>query len=212
MSMYKRKADIIIKNGTIVDGSGSPAYYADIAIKGDKIDYIGDLKGVDAPLIIDATHKYVTPGFIEPHSHSDMTIWANPEVQASIRQGVTTEVVGNCGYSMRHKLEGIPFDKKGDSVKCVYDMSADDDIPDGAMAAVLDKMEAMGCSENTAWLCGHNDLRVIAGVNTVEATDEQIVTEEEIRMMVDVGEEKGNIELQEKKMINNKNLSLELIK
>ena len=78
MSMYKGKADIIIKNGTIVDGSGSPAFYADIAIKDDKIAYIGNLKGVDAPLVIDASHKYVTPGFIEPHSHSDMTIWANP--------------------------------------------------------------------------------------------------------------------------------------
>ena len=173
MSMYKRKADIIIKNGTIVDGSGTPAYYADIAIRGDKIDYIGNLDGVDAPLVIDATHKYVTPGFIEPHSHSDMTIWANPTTEASIRQGVTTEVVGNCGFSMRHRLGKTPFDKKGESVKCVYDMMDEKNIPEGAMAAVLDKMDAMGCSENTAWLCGHNDLRVIAGVNTVEATDEQ---------------------------------------
>lgn len=61
MSMYKRKPDIIIKNGTIVDGTGSMPYYADLAIVGDKIDFIGDLKGVDAPLVIDAHHKYVTP-------------------------------------------------------------------------------------------------------------------------------------------------------
>ena len=72
--MYKKTPDIIIRNGTIVDGTGAPAYYADIAIIGDKIDYIGDLKGVSAPLEIDAHHKYVTPGFIDPHSHADFTM------------------------------------------------------------------------------------------------------------------------------------------
>lgn len=188
MSMYKRKPDIIIKNGTIVDGSGIPAFYADIAILGDKIDYIGNLDGVDAPVIIDATHKYVTPGFIDAHSHADFTMWANPEAHSSIRQGVTTEIVGNCGYSMRHYLGDIPFDPAGDKVKCVYDMVGQKDIPDGAMAAVLDKVEAMGYSGNTAWLCGHNDLRVIAGINTVDYTEEQFaIMEKFLREALEAG-------------------------
>lgn len=173
MSMYKRKPDIIIKNGTIVDGSGAPAYFADIAIVGDKIDYIGNLQDVDAPLVIDAHHKYVTPGFIDTHTHSDQTIWANPECQSSVRQGVTTEVVGNCGFSMRHQLNKEDFDPAGSSVTCVYDLVGEKDIPKGAMAAVLDKMDVMGASMNTAWLCGHNDLRVIADVHTQDATEEQ---------------------------------------
>ena len=97
MSFYQRTPDIIIRSGTVVDGTGALPYYADIAVIGDKIDYIGDLRGVHAPLEIDAHHKLVTPGFIDPHSHSDWSIWANPECQSSIRQGVTTEVVGNCG-------------------------------------------------------------------------------------------------------------------
>ena len=59
MAFYQRKPDIIIRNGTIIDGTGKPGYYADIAIIGDKIDYIGNLKGVSAPLEIDATGKYV---------------------------------------------------------------------------------------------------------------------------------------------------------
>lgn len=173
MSMYKRKPDIIIKNGTIVDGSGAPAYFADIAIVGDKIDYIGNLQDVDAPLVIDAHHKYVTPGFIDTHTHSDQTIWANAECQSSVRQGVTTEVVGNCGFSMRHQLNKEDFDPAGSSVTCVYDLVGEKDIPKGAMAAVLDKMDVMGASMNTAWLCGHNDLRVIADVHTQDATEEQ---------------------------------------
>lgn len=173
MTMYQKKPDIIIKNGTIVDGSGAPAYFADIAIVGDKIDFIGNLQDIDAPLVIDAYHKYVTPGFIDTHTHSDDSIWVNPECQSSVRQGVTTEVVGNCGFSMRHQKNLEDFDPAGEHVKCVYDMVGKNDIPKGAMAAVLDKMDAMGASMNTAWLCGHNDLRVIAGVNTQDATEEQ---------------------------------------
>jgi len=188
MSIYKRKPDIIIKNGTIVDGTGAPAYFADIAIIGDKIDFIGDLKGVDAPLIIDAHHKYVTPGFIDPHSHSDFTMWACPEAPNRVLQGITTEILGNCGYSMRHYLNDLPFDKAGEQVQCVYDMMGKKDIPKGAMAAVLDKVEAMGFALNTAWLCGHNDLRVIADVHTVDATEEQFkIMESFLREAMEAG-------------------------
>ena len=62
MGIYNKKPDIIIRNGCIVDGTGRMPYYADLAVIGDKIDYIGDLKGVTAPLDIDAHHKYVTNG------------------------------------------------------------------------------------------------------------------------------------------------------
>lgn len=175
MSMYRRKPDIIIKNGTIVDGTGASAYYADIAIKGDKIDYIGDLEGVEAPLVIDAHRKYVTPGFIDGHSHADFTFWAEPDCGNHVTQGITTAVVGNCGYSMRHYLSDVPFDPAGDGIKCVYDYSGkpSSEVPKGAMAAVLDKMDAMGATINTAWFCGHNDLRVLADVHSEEATPKQ---------------------------------------
>lgn len=179
MSFYKRKPDIIIKNGIIVDGLGTMPYQADVAIIGDKIDYIGNLQAIEAPLVIDAHHKYVTPGFIDPHTHSDFTIWANPECQSAVRQGVTTEVVGNCGYSLDHVLQDIPFDPAGDSVTCIYDID-NGKYPKGSMAAVLDKMEAMGASMNTAWLCGHNALRRIAGLYTTDYTEKQF------RMMEDM--------------------------
>ena len=173
MSMYKRKADIIIKNGTIVDGTGSMPYYADIAIVGDKIDFIGNLQDVEAPLVIDAYHKYVTPGFIDCHTHSDSNIWACPEEQSSLRQGVTTEIIGNCGLfgGAYHKDY---FDKAGDSVECVYDYYGQvDEYPEGCIAKVLDKAEAMGTSGNVAWLCGHNGIRIMAGITGTEYTEEQ---------------------------------------
>ena len=188
MAMYRRKPDIIIRNGKIVDGTGAMPYYADIAIVGDKIDYIGNLKGVDAPTVIDANNKYVTPGFIDSHSHADFTLWACPDAPTSIRQGVTTEVVGGCGYSMLHHLDDNPFDQAGDSVKCVYDMVGQKDIPAGAMAAVLDKAEAMGYSGNLAWCCGHNDLRIIAGINATDYTEEQFqIMENFLREALEAG-------------------------
>jgi len=102
MGIYKKTPDIIIRNGCIVDGTGKMPYYADLAVIGDKIDYIGDLKGVKAAKMdIDAHHKYVTNGFIDSHSHADQTIWLAPEAKNVVAQGVTTEIVGNCGFSMR---------------------------------------------------------------------------------------------------------------
>ena len=188
MAFYKGNPDVIIKNGKIIDGSGVQGYYADVALKGDKIDYIGNLQDVDAPLVIDATGKVVTPGFIDVHTHSDQNIWVNPEAQSSVRQGVTTEIVGNCGMSMRHQNDVKNFDEKGKDITCVYDLVGKNDVPKGAMAAVLDKYDAMGGSLNLAWLCGHNDLRVIAGVHTEKATDEQFkVMADFLREAMDAG-------------------------
>ncbi len=188
MSIYKKRPDVIIKNGKIVDGSGIPAYYADIAVIGEKIDYIGNLDGVDAGMIIDAEGKYVTPGFIDTHTHSDSSIWINPEAQSSVRQGVTTEIVGNCGFSMRHTIN-VPFDKGGDGIVCVYDLAnTDTEIPKGSFANVLKKMDKMGASINTAWLCGHNDLRVIAKLFTEDYTEEQFkIMEDFLREAMEAG-------------------------
>lgn len=172
MAFYQGKPDIIIKNGMIADGTGKPVYFADIAIVGDKIDYIGDLKGVEAPLVIDARHKYVTPGFIDVHTHSDRTIWGNPEAYSSVYQGVTTEIVGNCGLSMRTLMDGVAFDPQGEGIDCVYNLPGPT-YPKGSLAATLDKMEKMGSSINTVWLCGHNDLRIMSGVLTPDYTEEQ---------------------------------------
>ena len=103
--------DIVVRNGSVVDGSGSPARRADIAIKDGKIVRIGDLKSEPSDRKIDASKRIVSPGFIDMHAHSDFTLLANPFSYSKIHQGITTEVVGNCGMSMapydRRRLEEV---------------------------------------------------------------------------------------------------------
>jgi N-acyl-D-amino-acid deacylase len=92
--------DTVIRNGTIVDGSGRPAVKGDIAIKDGKIASIGDLSEAKAKAVLDATGLVVSPGFIDMHSHSDLSLMAHRRGESSLSQGITTEVVGSCGWSM----------------------------------------------------------------------------------------------------------------
>jgi N-acyl-D-amino-acid deacylase len=91
--------DILIRNATIVDGSGNPWYYGDLAIKGDTIVAVGHLEGATAPLVIDAKRRVVAPGFIDIHTHARRGIFQDPMAQNYIRQGVTTLLEGNDGSS-----------------------------------------------------------------------------------------------------------------
>jgi len=89
--------DLILTNGQIVDGTGKKKYVADIGIKKGKISAIGDLKNVQKSKVIECKNYIVSPGFIDLHSHSDLQI-LNHKIE-KLLQGVTTEVVGNCGFS-----------------------------------------------------------------------------------------------------------------
>ncbi|HBE39638.1 MAG TPA: hypothetical protein DDW27_00220 [Bacteroidales bacterium] len=91
--------DIIIENGKIIDGSGNPWYYGDLGIINDRIETIGCLDKSVARRRINATGMFVTPGFIDIHTHSDGTILRIPDAENSVRQGLTTIVGGNCGGS-----------------------------------------------------------------------------------------------------------------
>jgi len=95
--------DVIIENGAIMDGTGNPWYKADIAVKGEKIDGIGNFKTERAEKKIDAKGCVVSPGFIDIHNHSDLilTLKEHPQILSPfIRQGTTTLVIGNCGISV----------------------------------------------------------------------------------------------------------------
>lgn len=89
--------DIIIKNGTIIDGIENKSYRADIGILGEYIKKVGDLQKASASAVIDANDRVVSPGFIDIHTHTDTEILINPNAESKIRQGVTTELGGNCG-------------------------------------------------------------------------------------------------------------------
>jgi N-acyl-D-aspartate/D-glutamate deacylase len=91
--------DILLVNGRVVDGSGNPWFRADLGITGDSIDSIGKLNGSGAKRTIDAEGLVVSPGFIDIHGHSSYSVLIDPRVESKVRQGVTTEVSGNCGTS-----------------------------------------------------------------------------------------------------------------
>lgn len=92
--------DLIIKGGTVVDGTLAPGRRADVAITGGRIVAVGDLDPGEVGQVIDATGKTVCPGFVDIHTHSDLTLLSNPLAHSKIQQGVTTEVVGNCGLGI----------------------------------------------------------------------------------------------------------------
>lgn len=89
--------DVKITGTTIIDGENNPSYVADIGITGDKIAAIGDLSKEDAKETINGKDKIAAPGFIEIHSHSDMSVIYNRNASSRIYDGVTTDVIGNCG-------------------------------------------------------------------------------------------------------------------
>lgn len=148
--------DIIIKNGTIIDGSGKPMYKADIGIKDDIITKIGELHNEKWELEIDAANHLVCPGFIDVNNHSDTywQIFLNPELESLVYQGVTTIVGGNCGSSLAPLLVpgAIASIQKWTNLKRV-------NVDWTQMEEFLDVVEKRELSVNFATLVGHGTLR-----------------------------------------------------
>lgn len=91
--------DILIRNARVIDGTGSPWYQADVAIQGDRITAIGNLSASKAVTVIDAEQRFLTPGFVDTHVHTDLALLAEPDFPASLYQGVTSHVIGQDGIS-----------------------------------------------------------------------------------------------------------------
>ncbi len=95
--------DLLIRGGDVIDGSGSPRAQADVVVTAGRIVEIAPNSTRRARREVDASGRVVAPGFIDIHAHSDFTLPLNPRAESKIRQGVTTEVVGNCGFSRRRR-------------------------------------------------------------------------------------------------------------
>ncbi len=169
--------DTLIINGTIIDGSGRDAYEADIAIKDGKISAIGNLSGLDSKEVIDAQGACVAPGFIDVHTHSDMTLFYEPRQVSQVRQGVTTQIGGLCGTGL------APITEKSKPV-----MAKSFGIPDpkwSDFASYLDHADSIGFGTNIGFFVGHGTLRLSAMDNPIAQTP----TVEEMQTMVDLLDE-----------------------
>jgi N-acyl-D-amino-acid deacylase len=91
--------DVLIRGGDLADGSGAPLRRADVGIQGHEVTRVGSI-GEDATTVIDATGLVVSPGFIDVHTHSDITLLVEPRAESAVRQGVTTHVFPNCGMGL----------------------------------------------------------------------------------------------------------------
>jgi N-acyl-D-aspartate/D-glutamate deacylase len=111
--------DVMLNGGLIVDGSGEAPFVTDIALVGDRVVRIGDCAGTEALLQLDCRGLAVAPGFIDMHSHSDEVLLVLPSAESKVRQGITTEVGGNCGFSPAPLLGGA-LDEKRDEMRRLY--------------------------------------------------------------------------------------------
>ena len=147
--------DILIRGGTLLDGTGSAGVSADIAIAGDTIAAIGPRIDEPARTTIDASGLAVAPGFIDIKTHSDFTLPINPKAESKVRQGVTTEIIGHCGFSVAPALPG-----KVELLKDYLSPSAPwTPFRELTFPQYLDTFPAT--SVNAGMLVGHNTLRLM---------------------------------------------------
>jgi N-acyl-D-amino-acid deacylase len=145
--------DLVIKNGTVIDGLKNKEYKTDLGIIGEHIKRIDNLNGVKSRAIIDASDRIVSPGFIDIHTHTDYELLANPKAESKIRQGVTTELTGNCGSSAFPMKQPLSDDKKRMAEK--LGITVDWTNLEGYHAALLKK----GMAVNHGTLVGQGTVR-----------------------------------------------------
>ena len=166
--------DVLIRNGTILDESGGTPYKADLAIVDNQIVGIGDqLLSQEAIRVIDATGLVVAPGFIDMHSHSDLTLFVVGEAESSLYQGVTTEVIGNCGFSAYpvHPERAAPLQTYMGGIG--YDSSYP--IPWKDFDEYASRLQGSGVGVNVVSLVGHGSIRIaVMGFDAREAEESEI--------------------------------------
>ncbi|MFT7162734.1 MAG: N-acyl-D-amino-acid deacylase, partial [Bacteroidia bacterium] len=146
--------DILLKNGTIIDGSGSKGFVADVGIKGNVINSIGALNEKSAIQSFDIKGKVLSPGFIDVHTHDDNAVLKMPDCLPKISQGVTTVIVGNCGISAAPvRLQSKPPDP-------LNLLGKKEDFAFPNFKSYIAQINEVRPAVNVAALVGHTSLRV----------------------------------------------------
>jgi len=155
--------DILIENGTVMDGTGRQGFTADVIVRGDRIEDVGHFPEASAGRTIDARGLVVAPGFIDSHTHLDFFLPSprHPAVMERwVRQGVTTLVTGNCGFSPAPISPGSV-----ETVKTCWNFALPRDglsFEWTTMSEYTDYLTRSGLAYNAAVLTGHNVLRLNA--------------------------------------------------
>ncbi|HEX9867460.1 MAG TPA: D-aminoacylase [Candidatus Tectomicrobia bacterium] len=146
--------DLLIQQARVIDGSGAPSFVADVAIDGDTIAEIGALTASQARVIIDGTGLVLGPGFIDLHTHSDYTLLVNPLAESKVHQGVTTEVIGNCGSSP------APLgDEAYPIIRARMEQQYQLDVNWRTLAGYLERLTTSGMAVNVVPIVGHGTVR-----------------------------------------------------
>lgn len=169
--------DLAIRNGLVIDGTGAAGRRVDVGVAADRIVEIGTVG--PARKEFDAAGLVVSPGFIDPHSHSDWTLHVNRDAHSTIRQGVTTEVVGNCGITNAPVTAASTEFVAGRMRLFGYD----EPITWGSFGDYLSDVETGGITQNLAFFVGHSTIRAAAGVTGGR------VDEAAVRLMADLTRE-----------------------
>jgi N-acyl-D-aspartate/D-glutamate deacylase len=160
--------DLIIRGGTVYDGSGSPPKRIDIAIADARIVELGAVHGT-AAVEINATGLAVAPGFIDIHSHSDYTLLVDPRAASAIAQGVTTEVIGNCGFGC------APLGDARLAAGAIYGFDSSVPLNWRSVGEYLAKLEAAAPAVNVMTLVPNGQLRLgSVGLADRSASDAEI--------------------------------------
>ncbi|MEO8511429.1 MAG: D-aminoacylase [Chloroflexota bacterium] len=163
--MASRPFDTLIQGGRVLDGAGNPWRRADVGIIDGRITAIGRLDPESAESLIDANDRLVMPGFVDVHAHSDFSLTINRGAESQVAQGITTEVIGNCGFSAYPRIpatHGLLFDPEGVG----GDWESVNDY--------LRVLDARPLGDNVVSLVGHGTIRhaAMGGDNRAPTPDE----------------------------------------
>ena len=154
--MTPAPADLLVRGGAVIDGTGKPPVNAEVAVRGGRIAYVGPRWPGTADRVLEAAGMWVAPGFIDIHSHSDFTLLADPRAVSSIAQGVTLEVVGNCGHGC------APLPDPASARMSMYGYAAGYPIDWRSMGQYLERLQERRPAVNVLTLVPNGRLRLAA--------------------------------------------------